>query len=127
MVFMVQQMAINVNSLSAGAGGPVDDSHPPKHAKLDNCNTKPEQERQLNLTAFSSQNLLESLVPALKLKHDQSIPYQHAVLNNIFDGNLLRKACDEIRNGLSFLLKETNIYKVRVQTASDLGILNSSE
>ncbi|KAI7939894.1 hypothetical protein MJO28_013546 [Puccinia striiformis f. sp. tritici] len=105
-------MAIDVNSLSTGAGGPVDNSHPPKRTKLDDWNAKPEQERQLNSTAFSSQNLLKSLAPTLKLKHDQSIPYRHAVLNNIFDENLLRKARDEIRNGLSFSLKETDIYKV---------------
>ncbi|KAH9466010.1 hypothetical protein MJO28_007754 [Puccinia striiformis f. sp. tritici] len=115
-------MVTNVNSLSAGAGGPVDNSHPPKGAKLDNWDTKPEQERQLNSTAFDSWNLLKSLVPTLKLERNQSIPYQHAVLNNMFDENLLRKAHDGIRNGLSFSLKETNIYKVRVQTASDLGI-----
>lgn len=91
----------------------TDDGHPQKRPKVDDGSTKPEQEAQLNSTAFSSRNLLSSLAPSLKLQHDQSIPYRHAVLRNMFDDNLLRLSRDEIRNNLSFTLKETDIYKVR--------------
>ncbi|KNZ44242.1 uncharacterized protein VP01_937g2 [Puccinia sorghi] len=91
----------------------TDDGHPQKRPKVDDGSTKPEQEAQLNSTAFSSRNLLSSLAPSLKLQHDQSIPYRHAVLRNMFDDNLLRISRDEIRNNLSFTLKETDIYKVR--------------
>ncbi|KAA1079187.1 hypothetical protein PGT21_003054 [Puccinia graminis f. sp. tritici] len=106
-------MAIDVSSLSpTGVDGPGDDGKPPKRAKLNDATTKPEEDSQLNSSAFSSNNLLESLAPTLKLEHDQSIPYRHSVLKNIFDDQLLRRARDEIRNGLSFSLKETDIYKV---------------
>ncbi|KAI9629246.1 hypothetical protein KEM48_011094 [Puccinia striiformis f. sp. tritici PST-130] len=105
-------MAIDVNSLSTGAGGPVDNSHPPKRTKLDDWNANLSRKDSLTQPlSVHHRTFLKSLAPTLKLKHDQSIPYRHAVLNNIFDENLLRKARDEIRNGLSFSLKETDIYK----------------
>jgi hypothetical protein len=112
-----QEMAIDVKSLSSGVDGPGSDdgklATPPKRPKLNDGKTKPEEDSQLNSSAFSSSNLLKSLAPTLKLEHDQAIPYRHSVLKNIFGDQLLRRAHDEIRNGLSFSLKETDIYKVR--------------
>jgi len=101
-------MAIHAKAISPN----IDDGHPQKRPKVEEGSTNAEEEAQLNSTAFSSRNLLRSLAPSLKLEHDQSTPYRHAVLRNMFDDKLLRLARDEIRNNLSFTLKETDIYKV---------------
>ncbi|OAV87861.1 hypothetical protein PTTG_06342 [Puccinia triticina 1-1 BBBD Race 1] len=105
-------MAIDVKSFGTGVDGSVDDGHLPKRAKLEDESMKADEDGQPDASAFSSKNLLKSLAAALTLEHDQSIPYRHSVLKNIFDDQLLRQARDEIRNGLSFSLKETDIYKV---------------
>ncbi|PLW12361.1 hypothetical protein PCANC_08331 [Puccinia coronata f. sp. avenae] len=105
-------MTINVDFLEKPGDVQADGSHLPKRAKLDDGDAKTQQDAHLNSAAFSSRNLLNSLAPSLKLEHDQSLPYRHAVLKHLFDDQLLRQARDEIRTNLSFTLKETDIYKV---------------
>ncbi|GAA5985145.1 hypothetical protein JCM10908_002542 [Rhodotorula pacifica] len=47
----------------------------------------------------------------LRKAHDRSIPYRHAVIDQLFDKDFLKRARKEITEQLSFREKETDIYK----------------
>ncbi|KAI4199977.1 MAG: hypothetical protein LQ350_004239 [Teloschistes chrysophthalmus] len=60
--------------------------------------------------------------------HDQyltSEPYQHGIIQNLLDPQLLRKVRTEIQDNLSFTPKETDIYKIH--QSGDLANLDGLE
>ncbi|EGG11230.1 uncharacterized protein MELLADRAFT_46921 [Melampsora larici-populina 98AG31] len=63
-------------------------------------------------TAFGSSDLLTSVAPRLKQEYEESVPYHHAVLQDIFNDQILRNARKEIKENLCFTPKETDIYKI---------------
>ncbi|KAH9811201.1 Oxoglutarate and iron-dependent oxygenase degradation C-term-domain-containing protein [Melampsora americana] len=63
-------------------------------------------------TAFGSSDLLTSATPRLKQEYEESVPYHHAVLQDIFNDQILRNARKEIKENLCFTPKETDIYKI---------------
>jgi hypothetical protein len=48
-------------------------------------------------------------VLSLQTEYSQSTPYHHAVIHQLFDGDFLAKARDEIVDNVSFSHKETDI------------------
>ncbi|GAA5954401.1 hypothetical protein JCM21900_006799 [Sporobolomyces salmonicolor] len=77
---------------------------------------------------FHSSLLDAANVERLKQAHSASTPYKHAVIDQLFDKDFLKKARKEITEQLSFREKETDIYKIN-QTGdlSNLSGLPSSE
>ncbi|KAI8458335.1 Oxoglutarate and iron-dependent oxygenase degradation C-term-domain-containing protein [Phakopsora pachyrhizi] len=53
-----------------------------------------------------------SKIRDLSDSYKSSGPYNHCVLENLFEDRILRNARSEIKSSLSFSLKETDIYKV---------------
>jgi hypothetical protein len=58
---------------------------------------------------FHSTLLEPSNVASLKSAHETSAPYKHAVIDQLFDPEFLKKARKEITEQLSFREKETDI------------------
>lgn len=48
-------------------------------------------------------------IARLRAEHDQSVPYHHAVVNELFEPDFLKKARQEIVEQISFREKETDI------------------
>jgi hypothetical protein len=59
-----------------------------------------------------------SNVEKLAKDHSSSEPYKHAVINQLFDQDFLRKARKEITEQLSFTEKETDICENRLLVSS---------
>ncbi|CDR45527.1 RHTO0S11e01552g1_1 [Rhodotorula toruloides] len=80
------------------------------------------------LLPFHSTLLARDNVDRLRTAHAASAPYKHAVVDQLFDEDFLKRARKEITEQLSFRLKETDIYKIN-QTGdlSNLSGLPASE
>lgn len=63
-------------------------------------------------SSFAPSLLSEERQKSFQQSYASSQPYRHAVINELLSDELLRKAREEIVNGLSFTEKETDIYKV---------------
>ena len=63
---------------------------------------------------FATGLLNEANVERLNSSYKCSEPYLHAVVDKLFQEDLLSKVKDECINELSFTEKETDIYKVRL-------------
>ncbi|KAI4102074.1 MAG: hypothetical protein L6R37_004580 [Teloschistes peruensis] len=75
-----------------------------------------------------SSHFREGLLQQASEYHDQyliSEPYQHGVIHNLLDSQLLRKVRTEIQDNLSFTPKETDIYKI--YQSGDLANLDGLE
>lgn len=75
---------------------------------------------------FATKLLSASNVAALATSYATSTPYNHAVVDQLFDPTFLSKARKEIVEQISFREKETDIYKVstgssRFPTSDDDG------
>lgn len=53
-----------------------------------------------------------STVTQLQAEYKQSGPYQHLVLPDLMDDEVLRGACEELKDNMQATLKETDIFKV---------------
>jgi prolyl 3-hydroxylase /prolyl 3,4-dihydroxylase len=67
---------------------------------------------------FHSTLLDPANIQRLHQEHETSAPYKHAVINQLFDPEFLKKARQEIVEQISFREKETDICElgVRIQT-----------
>lgn len=61
-------------------------------------------------------------VERLAKAHSSSEPYKHAVINQLFDQDFLRKARKEITEQLSFTEKETDICERSFLTSSQFHL-----
>ncbi|EJD53541.1 hypothetical protein AURDEDRAFT_52433 [Auricularia subglabra TFB-10046 SS5] len=61
---------------------------------------------------------------ALHAAYAASEPYKHAVIEKLFNEDLLKSASEEIIRELAFTEKETDIYKARVHQTGDLASLS---
>ncbi|BGP42707.1 putative component of NuA3 histone acetyltransferase complex [Rhodotorula kratochvilovae] len=61
---------------------------------------------------FHTTLLEPSNVARLRSAHEASTPYKHAVIDQLFDEDFVRRARKEITEQLSFREKETDIYKI---------------
>ncbi|GAA6058003.1 hypothetical protein JCM3770_006640 [Rhodotorula araucariae] len=64
------------------------------------------------LLPFHTTLLEPSNVARLRSMHEASTPYKHAVIDQLFDEEFVRRARKEITEQLSFREKETDIYKI---------------
>ncbi|KAG0147769.1 hypothetical protein CROQUDRAFT_655781 [Cronartium quercuum f. sp. fusiforme G11] len=85
--------------------------HVQKRLKLTQSSSWPEVDT-LPTTAFGSSDLLTTSAPRLNAEYASASPYHHAVLQDIFDDQILRNARKEIKENLCFTPKETDIYKI---------------
>jgi prolyl 3-hydroxylase /prolyl 3,4-dihydroxylase len=63
---------------------------------------------------FANKLFEKDRVAALHESYKTSDPYKYAVVDKLFQDELLRKVKDEIMGQLSFTEKETDIYKVSI-------------
>jgi hypothetical protein len=77
--------------------------------------------------SFHSTLLQPSNVASLKSAHEASSPYKHAVIDQLFDPEFLKKARKEITEQLSFRVKETDICASSSLFRREGGEFKSSE
>ena len=62
---------------------------------------------------FAPDILQPATAQTLNAEYAASGPYKHAVVETLFQDELLEKVKDEILNEIAFTVKETDIYRVR--------------
>jgi len=77
---------------------------PPPEPSAKRQKTSNEAPLPFHPTLLQAENLEK-----LQKSHSSSTPYRHAVINQLFDQDFLRKARQEITEQLSFTEKETDI------------------
>lgn len=100
-----------------GASIDVDDSRLLKKLK-----TKHTQEALDPSSSFADSLLDDATVNRLSTSYRESKPYLHAVVDKLFQDDLLSKVKDECLGELSFTEKETDIYKV---SSKNIEVLSS--
>lgn len=75
---------------------------------------------------FAAGLLDPSNISKLRAEHEQSTPYKHAVVQQLFEPDFLKAARSEIVEQLSFREKETDICECHVQSLSLSRVLTRS-